>query len=68
MPSTDHDGAEIPADRRIEAIRADDRLTATRCAYCAESIVARLIRDGYHVTVHATLAERTNDTITEGAL
>lgn len=52
-PSTDHDGAIVTADRHIEAIRADDHIATARCAYCAEGLAARLIRDGYHVTIHA---------------
>ncbi len=67
-PCTDHDGAIVIVDRHIEAIRADDHIATARCAYCAEGLAARLIRDGYHVTIHATRAEATNGTITEGAI
>lgn len=67
-PSTDHDGAIVTADRHIEAISFDDHISVARCAYCAEGLAARLLRDGYHVTIHATTAERTTDTITEGAI
>lgn len=65
--STDHDGAFVTADRHIEAISPDDHLTAVRCACCAEGLAARLVRDGYHVAIHATHLDRTTDTISEGA-
>ncbi|MFD6699668.1 MULTISPECIES: hypothetical protein [unclassified Microbacterium] len=51
-PNSDHDGAEVPAERRIRATHPEaDGVDELRCAYCAEGVVARLLRSGYTVTV-----------------
>jgi hypothetical protein len=53
--STDHDGVQVPAAQRVIAHHADGRRVETeRCSYCAEGLVARMLRDGWVVTTWTT--------------
>lgn len=51
-PHTDHDGARIPVTRHVVAeFDAEIALDVARCTYCTEGVVARLLRDGFTVTI-----------------
>jgi hypothetical protein len=61
-PVSDHDGFEAPVTRHIDAegfsttAGGPTKIETARCDYCAEGYIARMVRDGYRVTVWAVSA------------
>ena len=49
--SGDHDGAHVPVERAVQVVVNGRTRTYFRCAYCAEALAARLMRDGYAVSI-----------------